>query len=167
MFFRTGDMLMRDKMGYYYFIDRLGDTFRWKGENVATTEVQEVVSQTPGVLEVTVYGVQVPGKDGRACCAAIALKEPSEGGGEFDLEKLNQIASKQLPAYAVPMFVRMLPKLATTGTFKHQKNELREEGMNVVEKVKDQMYFLDQAQKKYVELTPAVYKEIVEGRSKL
>jgi len=112
-FFRTGDLLMRDALGYYYFVDRMGDTFRWKGENVATTEVAEVVGHTPGVAEATVYGVQIPGKDGRACCAAVV---PSGAPEQVDLAKLHELASKDLPAYAVPMFVRILPKLATTGT---------------------------------------------------
>jgi acyl-CoA synthetase (AMP-forming)/AMP-acid ligase II len=162
-FFRTGDLLMRDKLGYYYFIDRMGDTFRWKGENVATTEVAEVVSSVPGVLEVTVYGVQIPGKDGRACCAAIVQKE----GEDIDLQAMISVCETQLPAYARPLFVRILPKLATTGTFKHQKVELREEGMDIISKVKDKMYFMDEVKSMYVPLTSELYQTIVTGKARL
>jgi fatty-acyl-CoA synthase len=163
-FFRTGDLLMRDALGYYYFVDRLGDTFRWKGENVATTEVAEAVSNAKGVAEVTVYGVQIPGKDGRACCAAVV---PSGQPEDVDLPGLLRLAQKDLPAYAVPMFVRVLPKLATTGTFKHQKGDLRDEGMDVINKVKDKMYFLDTTKNAYVPLDAALYNTIVSGRAKL
>ncbi|KAH9258693.1 hypothetical protein BASA81_003195 [Batrachochytrium salamandrivorans] len=158
-YFRTGDLLMRDALGYYYFVDRMGDTFRWKGENVATTEVAEVVSGVRGVLEVTVYGVLVPGKDGRACCAAIVPKDDET----LDLEHMYSLCHQQLPAYAQPLFVRILPKLATTGTFKHQKNELRDEGANL-DKVKDKMYFLDEQKKQYVELTPQVVSYIATAK---
>jgi acyl-CoA synthetase (AMP-forming)/AMP-acid ligase II len=163
-YFRTGDLLMRDGLGYYYFMDRMGDTFRWKGENVATTEVAEAVSRAGGVAEVTVYGVQIPGKDGRACCAAVV---PSGRAEDVDLAGLLALAKKDLPAYAVPMFVRLLPKLATTGTFKHQKGELRDEGMDVVGKVKDPMFFHDAHLGKYVPLSADVYREIVGGRARL
>jgi len=162
-FFRTGDLLMRDKLGYYYFVDRMGDTFRWKGENVATTEVAEVVSGAKGVQEVTVYGVTIPGKDGRACCAAIVPKD----GEDVDLESVQKVSELQLPAYARPLFIRVLPKLSTTGTFKHQKNELRDEGFDVVSKVKDTMYFLDDTKKKYIPLDKDVYQHIVGGQARL
>ena len=162
-YFRTGDLLMRDHLGYYYFVDRMGDTFRWKGENVATTEVAQVLSGVKGCLEVTVYGVQIPGKDGRACCAAIVPKD----GEELDLDNLYEVCHHQLPSYAQPIFVRLLPKLAVTGTFKHQKSELRDEGMDVINKVKDPMFFLDEAAKKYVTLSPQVYQAIVTGHAKL
>jgi fatty-acyl-CoA synthase len=162
-FFRTGDLLMRDKLGYYYFVDRMGDTFRWKGENVATTEVAEAVSGAKGVQEATVYGVTIPGKDGRACCVAVVPKE----GEDVDLESMRQVCEAQLPAYARPLFVRVLPKLNTTGTFKHQKNELRDEGFDIVGKIKDQMFFFDDQAKRYVALTPDVYQTIIGGRARL
>ena len=81
-YFRTGDLLMKDQRGFYHFVDRIGDTFRWKGENVSTTEVAEVLSVFPGVIEANVYGVQIPGKDGRACMAGIIYKD------DLDFKKL-------------------------------------------------------------------------------
>ena len=86
---------------------------------------------------------------------------------QVDLAQLLKLATKDLPAYAVPMFVRLLPKLATTGTFKHQKTELRDEGMDVLNKVKDPMFFLDPTQSKYIPLTSDVYNSIVQGKAKL
>jgi len=161
-YFRTGDLLMRDELGYYFFVDRMGDTFRWKGENVATTEVAEVISSAKGVAEVTVYGVVIPGKDGRACCAAIVPKD----GEPVDLQSVARVAEAQLPSYARPLFVRLLPKLATTGTFKHQKNELKEEGIDV-HKVKDELFFFDESAKLYLPLSVETHQSIVQGRAKL
>merc|ERR1711998_125591 len=82
-YFRSGDLLRRDAKGYYYFVDRIGDTFRWKGENVSTMEVSEVLSAFPGIVDANVYGVAVPGKDGRACMVALTLEE----GATVDPEK--------------------------------------------------------------------------------
>ena len=99
-YFRTGDLVKYDAQGYFYFCDRIGDTFRWKGENVSTTEVAEVVSTFPNVLEANVYGVQIPGKDGRACCVALR----TEGGPEsIDRNGLAKCVQDALPSYAVPM----------------------------------------------------------------
>ena len=110
--------------GHAAFTDRLGDTFRWKGENVATTEVEAAVSTDPQVEEATVFGVEVPGTGGRAGMAAIQLKE----GEEFDGKALAKAAYEQLPGYAVPLFVRVVKELAHTSTFKSQKVDLRKEG---------------------------------------
>jgi fatty-acyl-CoA synthase len=119
-----GDLLKLDPSGFWYFIDRIGDTFRWKGENVSTTEVAEAISTYPGVEEVNVYGVEVPHHDGRACCAAMVL------GDNIDFKGLYSTCAKNLPPYAVPLFIRKLPKIDITGTFKHQKVELRNQGIN-------------------------------------
>jgi len=104
MWFRTGDLLRVDDKGYFYFCDRIGDTFRWKGENVSTTEVAEVLSVFPGVKEVNVYGVEVKGADGRAGMAAMVLDD------NIDLKGLATHAIKDLPSYAVPVFLRKLPE---------------------------------------------------------
>ena len=161
VFFRTGDLLMRDALGYYFFIDRAGDTFRWKGENVATTEVSEICTSVQGCLESNVYGVEVPGKDGRACCVAVA-----PGNGPVDLDQLAEVCLKELPIHAVPVFVRLLSAQETTGTFKNQKVALRNEGMDIT-KITDEMYFFDASVKKYVPLTLELYNSIVTGAARL
>src|SRR6202043_140807 len=93
--FRTGDLMRRDASGYYYFVDRIGDTFRWKGENVSTTEVAEVIATFPGVREANVYGVSVPGYEGRAGMAALV----ADGADHFDLAGLRAHIAAHLPVY--------------------------------------------------------------------
>lgn len=122
--FRSGDLMRRDEDGYFYFVDRIGDTFRWKGENVSTNEVAERLSGAPGVKEVIVYGVGVPGADGRAGMAALTV-EPG-----FDIDAFAARADRELPAYARPLFVRLLPEVEVTGTFKQRKVELVREGFD-------------------------------------
>jgi acyl-CoA synthetase (AMP-forming)/AMP-acid ligase II len=162
-YFTTGDLLSCDSKGFYRFVDRIGDTFRWKGENCSTTEVAEVVSVFPGVEEANVYGVLIPNnRDGRAPMAAITLKGRSE---EVDLKAMAKHFKKNLPDYAVPLFLRFTPKIDITATFKHQKVELRNEGMDIA-KVKDPMYFLDGKNGEYVKLTPDVYGKITQPFSK-
>lgn len=117
--YRTGDLLRQDAAGYYYFVDRLGDTFRWKGENVSTTEVAQVVRQCRGVLDAAVYGVAIPGTDGKAGMAALVVEQ-----GAFDFTALRAHLKDKLPAYARPMFVRLCPALPATGTFRLRKTEL-------------------------------------------
>jgi len=136
--FRTGDLLRRDARGYYYFVDRIGDTFRWKGENVSTTEVAETISAFPGVLEATVYGVAVPGHDGRAGMAALVV----DNVAEFDLAGLHAEIAERLPAYARPLFLRFRPKLDLTGTFRPRKVELVAQGFDP-ERGGDPVYFDD------------------------
>jgi fatty-acyl-CoA synthase len=121
--FRTGDLMKKDASGYFFFIDRIGDTFRWRGENVATSEVSETISVFPGVKEVTVYGVAVPGYDGRAGMAVVVAE--SEG---VDLEALYAFLERQLPHFARPVFLRLGRELEVTGTFKQRKIELVKEG---------------------------------------
>ena len=131
-YFRTGDLLRRDADDYFYFVDRIGDTFRWKGENVSTAEVADALTATEMVLEATVVGVEVPGNEGRAGLAALVVE------GEFDPEAFGAVAAT-LPAYAQPVFVRILSELAKTGTFKVQKNQLRTEGADPT-KVQDALW---------------------------
>jgi len=102
-YFRTGDLVREDERGYFYFVDRIGDTFRWKGENVSTNEVAETLSVFPGCQEVNVYGVQIPNHDGRAGMAAMVA------GPDLDYSKLGAYVSEKLPPYAVPFFLRILP----------------------------------------------------------
>ncbi|WP_158928012.1 long-chain-acyl-CoA synthetase [Acidisphaera sp. S103] len=121
--FRTGDLMRKDKAGYYYFVDRIGDTFRWKGENVSTAEVASVVAACKGVIDSVVYGVAIPGKEGRAGMAAITTDE------SFDFAVLNAHLHANLPAYACPLFIRLCSDIPRTGTFKLMKNSLALEGL--------------------------------------
>ena len=134
--FRTGDLMTRDERGYFRFVDRLGDTFRWKGENVATSEVNEAVAQCPGVVDAATYGVKLPGTDGRAGMVAIVT------GDGFDLGELRDHLSRRLPAYACPVLVRICATLDSTETFKQKKHELVREGFDPT-RVKDPLFFLD------------------------
>ncbi len=120
--FRTGDLMRRDDSGFYYFVDRIGDTFRWKGENVSTTQVAEVISRCAGVAEAVVYGVELPGNDGRAGMAAITIRPG------FSLDILHAHLAAHLPEYARPVLLRICASLEMTGTFKPIKNRLTQEG---------------------------------------
>ncbi|EOM76115.1 acyl-CoA synthetase [Rhodococcus rhodnii LMG 5362] len=122
--FDTGDLVRRQGWFHVAFVDRLGDTFRWKGENVATTEVEGAVGAHPAIEEAVVYGVEIPGTDGRAGMAAVTLRD----GHEFDGKHLADFLGDRLPSYAVPLFVRVVESLEATSTFKSKKVELRKEG---------------------------------------
>lgn len=158
--YRTGDLMRRDAGGYYYFVDRVGETYRWKGENVSTAEVLTVLGGTPGVLEGVVYGVSVPNADGRAGMAALVV------GRDFDLEAFRSHAARHLPVYARPVFVRLLPALETTATFKPRKQELMREGFDPA-RLSDPVYLDDSRTGAYVPLGPALYQDIIEGRVRL
>ena len=121
---RSGDLMRQDAQGFFYFVDRLGDTFRWKGENVATTEVAATLTGYPGVLAANVYGVPVPGADGRAGTAAL------ETDAAFDLAGLKPYLAARLPGYARPVFLRLVPSLAVTETFKQKKQDLLARGFD-------------------------------------
>lgn len=161
-YFRTGDLIRRDSKGYYYFVDRIGDTFRWKGENVSTMEVSEVLSAFPGVVDANVYGVEVPGKDGRACMVAITL----DAGVELDAGKFSTYCRANLPSYSVPVFIRFLENVNLTGTFKHQKVEYRNEGCDP-SKVKDKMWWYNAAAKSFEAYGHEQYASITQGQAKL
>ena len=158
--FRTGDLMRRDEHGYFYFVDRIGDTFRWKGENVATSEVAEALGVIPGVKEANVYGVAVPGSDGRAGMAALVTATG------FDISKLGDALAKSLPAYARPVFIRLLPEIEITGTFKHRKVDFVNVGFDLA-KFHDPIFWLNPASAGYEPLTPDVYATIMTGKVKL
>ena len=160
--FRTGDLLRRDADGYYYFVDRIGDTFRWKGENVATQEVADVLNAAPGVSETSVYGVVVPGTEGRAGMAAVVLRE----GADFDGRAFYAHGERHLPGYARPAFVRLVREMDVTGTLKHRKVTLAAEGYDAT-RVADPLFVRDDAARTYVPLTAARLDEIAAGRRRL
>jgi fatty-acyl-CoA synthase len=160
IWFRTGDLMRRDAHSYFYFVDRIGDTYRWKGENVATSEVTEALSSVPGIREANVYGVTVPGMDGRAGMAALVV----DGG--FDIAGLAHHLAGKLPPYARPVFLRLQPEIEVTGTFKQRKVELVKEGFDPGT-LPNPLFWLNPASGFYEKLTPARYAEIVEDRVKL
>ncbi|XP_054305969.1 long-chain fatty acid transport protein 2 isoform X2 [Pongo pygmaeus] len=155
LYFNSGDLLMVDHENFIYFHDRVGDTFRWKGENVATTEVADTVGLVDFVQEVNVYGVHVPDHEGRIGMASIKMKE----NHEFDGKKLFQHIADYLPSYARPRFLRIQDTIEITGTFKHRKVTLVEEGFNPAV-IKDALYFLDDTAKMYVPMTEDIYNAI-------
>ncbi|KAJ5239863.1 hypothetical protein N7468_004482 [Penicillium chermesinum] len=166
VFYRTGDALRRDEDGRWFFMDRLGDTFRWKSENVSTSEVSAVVGALPGIPEAVVYGVLVPRHDGRAGCAR--LYAPN-GPSSLDYASLLQSLQKSLPKYAVPLFLRVSSKPAeTTGNNKFIKTALQKEGVNpeLVDKADTLMWAPPGAQK-YVEFTQADYARLEAGQARL
>jgi fatty-acyl-CoA synthase len=122
--FRTGDLMRQDSEGYFYFIDRIGDTFRWKAENVSTAEVEQRLADAPGVREVIAYGVPVPGAEGKAGMVTLVVE------GKFSAKAFAEYADAQLPSYARPVFVRLAKTLETTGTFKYRKVDLVAEGFD-------------------------------------
>jgi fatty-acyl-CoA synthase len=149
-----------DELGYFYFVDRIGDTFRWKGENVATSEVSEILTQYPGIEEANVYGVKVEGCDGRAGMAALVINS------DFQITKLSNFVKEKLPYYAQPLFIRIQNHLNTTGTFKIKKNDLVKEGFNP-QTIEDKLYFFDPHQKIYTTLDEKTYKSIQEKEIKI
>ncbi|XP_014918979.3 long-chain fatty acid transport protein 2 [Acinonyx jubatus] len=162
LYFNSGDLLVIDHENFIYFHDRVGDTFRWKGENVATTEVADIVGLVDFVQEVNVYGVSVPGHEGRIGMASIKMKENQE----FDGKKLFNHVVDYLPSYARPRFLRIQDTIEITGTFKHRKVTLVEEGFNPAV-IKDALYFLDDKAEMYVPMTEDIYNAINDKTLKL
>lgn len=159
LYFRTGDLLKRDKLGYFYFVDRIGDTFRWKSENVSTNEVAEVIGVVEGVVQANVYGVTVADYSGKAGMAALVV---SDG---FDLAALHARVHQELPSYARPLFLRIhreSPEEHTTGTFKLKKVDLVRQGFDISQ-IEDPVYFDDPRENAYVELTQATIEGILSG----
>uniref|UniRef100_A0A1A8J454 long-chain-fatty-acid--CoA ligase n=2 Tax=Nothobranchius kuhntae TaxID=321403 RepID=A0A1A8J454_NOTKU len=162
LYFNTGDLMRIDKDNFIYFQDRVGDTFRWKGENVATTEVSDILSFIDCLQEANVYGVQVPGHEGRVGMAAVSLKED----GEFDGSKVYKHVVSYLPSYARPRFIRIQSAVEVTGTFKQMKVKLVAQGFDPGQ-VQDPLYFLDDCVKSYIPVTAQLYSSILSGSIKL
>jgi fatty-acyl-CoA synthase len=158
--YRTGDLMRIDDQGHFYFVDRIGDTFRWKGENVSTSEVEAAICAFPGVKDACVYGVTVPEADGRAGMAAMVT------GGEIDLSAFWEHLMARLPAYALPLFLRLRSWLEVTATFKHAKSDLARQGYDPAASG-DAYYFRDAARGKFVPLDRALHDRIRNGALRL
>jgi len=158
--FRTGDLMRKEAGGYFYFVDRIGDTFRWKGENVATSEVSEAISVFPGIVEANIYGVMVPGREGRAGMAAVVVDDA------FDLAKFRTYLAKQLPDYARPVFLRIRGEIEVTATFKQKKVDLVKMGFDPMQ-TKDAIYFNNPQAGAFERLDAALYQRIVSGQVRI
>lgn len=158
--FNTGDLVRNQGFHHIQFVDRLGDTFRWKGENVATTEVEAALNRFTGMEQAVVYGVEVPGAEGRAGMAAITLHvDTSADKPDFDGAALARHMQAELPAYAVPLFLRLRVQQETTGTFKYRKVELKQQGFDPAV-VQEPLYVLVDRERGYEPLTDALYEQI-------
>lgn len=160
--FRSGDLVTRDERGYFYFVDRVGDTFRWKGENISTNEVAETINTHPGVASCAVYGVAVAGHDGKAGMAALHLSEHET----FDLDRLSNHLVDNLPPHARPVFIRLRREADMTGTFKIRKVDLVQEGLTPRD-INEPVYLFDADAGCYRELDAKTREAILEGRLRL
>jgi fatty-acyl-CoA synthase len=158
--YRTGDLMRRDASGFFYFVDRIGDTFRWKGENVATSEVAATIMAFPGIVEAAVYGVAVPGTEGMAGMAAIVVD------GALDLAAFRKHLACRLPAYARPLFLRIRDRLDVTATFKQKKSDLIRDGFDPVA-TRDTIYFADPVQKRFMRVDRPLFGRIQSGTIRL
>jgi fatty-acyl-CoA synthase len=154
--FRTGDLMQRDEQGYFHFVDRIGDSYRWKGENIASSEVNDAIRECPGILDASTYGVAIPGADGRAGMTALVVDQA------FDFRIFGKHLSGRLPVYALPVFVRVCQALDATETFKQKKQDLIGEGFDP-SLVRDPLFLRDAATGDYRPVDRAVYARIVEG----
>jgi fatty-acyl-CoA synthase len=157
---RTGDLMQKDEQGYFHFVDRIGDTFRWKGENVATSEVSEAICAFPGVKHANVYGVAIPATEGRAGMAAVVAEEP------LDLAGFRKHLVSRLPAYARPLFLRIRDEVEVTGTFKYSKNDLVRQGYDPVA-CNDMLYFDNTESEAFTRLDKELYDRIQVGSIRL
>ena len=157
--FRTGDLMRQDSDGYFYFVDRIGDTFRWKGENVSTSEVEQRLAEAPGVQQVIAYGVPVAGHEGKAGMVALVLD------GKFNAKAFADYVDAELPTYARPAFVRVLKTAETTGTFKYRKTDLVAQGFDP-DQVDGPLYVRG-GKNGYAKLTPTALEAITSGATRL
>jgi fatty-acyl-CoA synthase len=155
--FRTGDLMRKDRSGFFTFVDRIGDTFRWKGENISTSEVADAICEFPGIQQANVYGVTIPGADGRAGMASLVA------GPDLDLAALRAHLIRRLPEYARPLFLRIRAKLEVTSTFKYTKTDLVRQGYDPAA-TNSAVYFNDPEHKAFIRLDEALYHRIQVGQ---
>lgn len=159
--FASGDLLTMDRFGYLFFKDRCGDTYRWKGENVSTMEVEAIISNSLQLADCIVYGVEVPGCEGKAGMAAILDKNRS-----FNLDELLQQLRNCLPIFMIPVFIRLVDQIELTATHKMPKVTYRKQGFNP-DLVSDPLYMFDAKNFKYVKIDSQLYSDITKGLIKL
>ncbi|KAM7542957.1 hypothetical protein Aperf_G00000005115 [Anoplocephala perfoliata] len=177
-YFLSGDLLVQDELGFFYFIDRLGDTFRWRGENVSTTEVENLVAKSLNFADCAVYGVKVPGNEGRAGMLALSIHDSkfldnakSAGNSFIDeevreveaLKDLSEVFGRELPPYARPLFVRFMNQLDTTDTFKFKKVNMMKVGFDITA-VDDHIYYLNTKTNVYHPLDTETYNLILANK---
>ncbi|CAH0603273.1 unnamed protein product [Chrysodeixis includens] len=160
--FISGDILVADELGYLFFRDRTGDTFRWRGENVSTTEVESAISRFADHRDAVVYGVLVPNTEGRAGMCGIV-----DVDGTLDLVKLATDLARDLPVYARPVFLRVMDSVDMTGTFKMKKTDLQKDGFDPKLAKNDKLYYLDLKQGRYLPLGVEEYDKIISGQIRL
>ena len=160
MWVRSGDLMRKDELGYFYFVDRIGDTFRWKGENVATSEVSEAICAFPGVKHANVYGVAIPSTEGRAGMATVVAEDP------LDLARFRKHVVSRLPPYARPLFLRIRNDVEVTGTFKYSKTDLVRQGYDPVAS-NDVLYFDNTEAETFTPLNKELYDRIQVGSIRL
>jgi len=167
-YFNTGDLMRTVDVGFsfgqkhYQFVDRVGDTFRWKSENVSTNEVGELINNFDDIIFTNVYGVEIPGADGRAGMAAIVLKEGLKLKS-INLQALSDHITESLPNYARPIFIRILKDLPTTTTHKLQKNELRDEAYHL-DKMQDDLLIMKPGTNCYARLNSDFYDQVIQRK---
>jgi len=160
IWYRSGDLMRRDARGFFTFAGRIGDSFRWKGENVSALEVTQVIAAFPGVCEALVYGVAVPNADGRAGMAALSID------GTFDFQAFKAYLDGGLPRYAQPLFLRVVDRLELTSTFRPKKADFSSQGLDPA-LVGDPLYFNDEESGAFVKLDACLYEAIAANRIKL
>ena len=166
LYFNSGDLMRTVDVGFafgqkhYQFVDRIGDTFRWKSENVSTNEVGEIINHFPDIVFSNVYGVEIPGTDGRAGMAAVVFRDGKDLAS-IDLDALSAHINDNLPAYARPVFIRVLKDLPTTSTHKLQKIDLREQAYHL-DKVQDDLLVMKPQEQKYSRLDTDFYDKIMQ-----
>jgi fatty-acyl-CoA synthase len=160
VWFRTGDLMRRDKQGYFYFVDRVGDTFRWKGENVSTTELADIIAQCPSITQAVVYGVTIPGTEGRAGMVAAIVNDG------FDIAAFRGYLVEHIPEYARPLFLRLVNRLEATATFKSQTQLLLRQGYDPSATM-EPVYFNDPASKAFVRVDSKLFQHILMGQVRI
>lgn len=165
-YYRSGDLQRRDSDGRWRFVDRIGDTYRWKGENVSTAEVSSVLGTHHALSEVNVYGVQLPHHDGRVGCAAIALSEGQKIDEKLGAELAGHVRN-QLPRHAIPRFLRLKKEFEITGTLKHQKVALRNKGVDPEKTGEDEVYWLPPHSAQYQRFEKKDWERLIGGDAKL